>query len=397
MIVKNEATIIERCLQAAKPVIDYVSICDTGSTDRTPEIIENWCMENEIPVTIHHEAFRNFGYNRSLSVALAQQTYADADYLLLLDADMILETKPHFDKASLQKDLYMLMQYNRQIQYWNTRLIKTSLPWKCIGVTHEYWGLDRERLEREQSGYVESRGKLDGLIIDDQEDGGSKSDKFERDKRLLVEGLHDQTTPPDLRSRYMFYLAQTYYCLNEFEEAIKWYKKRVEAGGWAEEVFYSMLQIGICYESLANRASCQRQQLQKTNEPADQAEIGSVTHPAEQWAALAILSYQNAWEYRPNRAEPLYFLARMFRNQSKHRIALMYALQGKEIPFPKDDILFVDFRVYDYLFDYEISICAFYVENKRQLGRAALQRLRAKSKQLPADIAQSVESNAKFY
>lgn len=42
----------------------------------------------------------------------------------------------------------------------------------------------------------------------------------------------------------------------------------------------------------------------------------------------------------------------------------MYALQGKEIPFPKDDLLFVDYHVYDYLFDYEISISAFYIPHK---------------------------------
>ena len=39
---------MERCLNATKSIVDFVSICDTGSTDRTPEIIENWCKENEI-------------------------------------------------------------------------------------------------------------------------------------------------------------------------------------------------------------------------------------------------------------------------------------------------------------------------------------------------------------
>ena len=39
----------------------------------------------------------------------------------------------------------------------------------------------------------------------------------------------------------------------------------------------------------------------------------------------------------------------------------------KEIPFPKDDLLFVDYHVYDYLFDYEISISAFYII--KHLGR----------------------------
>ena len=44
----------------------------------------------------------------------------------------------------------------------------------------------------------------------------------------------------------------------------------------------------------------------------------------------------------------------------------MYALQGKEIPFPKDDLL--DYHVYDYLFDYEISISAFYIPHKTFRG-----------------------------
>lgn len=401
MIVKNESGIIERCLDSAKSVIDFVSVCDTGSNDQTPEIIENWCSENNIPVTIHHEPFENFGYNRSLSVVLAQETYPESDYLLLLDADMILETKPHFDKASLKNDQYLIMQYNKQIKYWNTRLIKTSLPWKCIGVTHEYWDLDYSRLAGKQSSYSETNGKLDGLIINDQEDGGSKSDKYERDKRLLLDGINDQTTTPDLMTRYLFYLAQTYYCLNEFEESIKWYKKRVEAGGWEEEVFYSLLQIGICYEHLSNRASYQREQLIKdaaeSKAPADQLTIESLLYQEEQFFALATAYYQNSWEYRPNRAEPLSYLAKMYRSKSKPNIALLYALRGKAIPFPKDDILFVDYQVYDYLFDYEISICAFYDENKRHVGRAALQRLQAKIKQLPVDIAKSVEANSRFY
>ena len=36
---------MERCLNATKSIVDFVSICDTGSTDNTPEIIENWCKE----------------------------------------------------------------------------------------------------------------------------------------------------------------------------------------------------------------------------------------------------------------------------------------------------------------------------------------------------------------
>lgn len=42
MIVKNESKIIERCLNPTKSIVDFVSICDMGSTDDTPDIIKNW-------------------------------------------------------------------------------------------------------------------------------------------------------------------------------------------------------------------------------------------------------------------------------------------------------------------------------------------------------------------
>lgn len=401
MIVKNESSIIERCLNASKSIIDFISICDTGSTDNTPEIIKNWCKENNIPGTVHHEPFKNFGYNRTLAASLAQETYPEADYLLLLDADMVLEVQPNFDKYSLENDLYLTMQYDNQIKYWLIRLLKTSLPWKSVGVTHEYWDIDHSRLREDQLNYSGTQGRIDSLIIYDQTDGGSRSDKFERDKQLLLEGIKDETTPLDLKVRYMFYLAQTFSCLNELEEAIKWYKKRVEAGGWVEEVYYSLLQTGSCYERLANISSFNRQQLIKESEEnksiVNQFAVDNLIRQEEQFFALAITYFQNAWEYRPTRAESLYHLAKMHRIKSKNNIALMYALRGKEIPFPQEDILFVDYHVYDYLFDYEISICAYYTENKQGLGRDAIKRLQSKIKELPLHIAETVENNLKFY
>lgn len=401
MIVKNESSIIERCLNASKSIIDFISICDTGSTDNTPEIIKNWCKENNIPGTVHHEPFKNFGYNRTLAASLAQETYPEADYLLLLDADMVLEVQPNFDKCSLENDLYLTMQYDNQIKYWLIRLLKTSLPWKSVGVTHEYWDIDHSRLGADQLNYLGTQGRIDSLIIYDQTDGGSRSDKFERDKQLLLEGIKDETTPLDLKVRYMFYLAQTFSCLNELEEAIKWYKKRVEAGGWVEEVYYSLLQTGSCYERLANISSFNRQQLIKESEEnksiVNQFAVDNLIRQEEQFFALAITYFQNAWEYRPTRAESLYHLAKMHRIKSKNNIALMYALRGKEIPFPQEDILFVDYHVYDYLFDYEISICAYYTENKQDLGRDAIKRLQSKIKELPLHIAETVENNLKFY
>lgn len=111
----------------------------------------------------------------------------------------------------------MLEQVNTSIAYFNTRLIRASLPWKCVGVTHEYWGCPAAKTD----------GQLKTLVIDDREDGGSKSDKFERDIRLLNQGIKDE---PD-NARYMFYLAQSHRCLRQYDDAIKWYKDRIAKEG----------------------------------------------------------------------------------------------------------------------------------------------------------------------
>ena len=66
--------------------------------------------------------------------------------------------------------------------------------------------------------------RLETLVVNDPGDGGSKADKFERDERLLLQGINDPETTPDLHIRYLFYLAQTYFHLSQFEDSIKWYK-----------------------------------------------------------------------------------------------------------------------------------------------------------------------------
>ena len=65
--------------------------------------------------------------------------------------------------------------------------------------------------------------------------GGAKShgvtsrEKYLRDAKLLLD--HLKTHPDDPRS--IFYLAQSYRDTGtELEESIKWYKKRLEVGGW---------------------------------------------------------------------------------------------------------------------------------------------------------------------
>ena len=131
---------------------------------------------------------------------------------MAVDADMIIKPSPLFKDFILTAPGYSVFQYNGNIKYYNTRFMQCSYNWDCIGATHEYW-----------NGQPVEKVPYDVFYIDDVNDGGCKSDKFERDVRLLTEDL--KTDPNN--GRTYFYLAQSYKDCGKFKEAIQHYKQRI--------------------------------------------------------------------------------------------------------------------------------------------------------------------------
>lgn len=356
MIVKNESAIITRCLDSVKDTVDCICICDTGSTDNTVKIIEEYLEKNKIPGEICQHQWQNFGHNRSLSAEASQKMLKsmgydlDKTYLMLLDADMMLFPHPKFDKNTLNDDSYLVMQKSSWSSWYNSRLLRASLPWKCVGVTHEYWAAEGSKDPK----------RFDDLVIDDRGDGGCKADKFERDVRLLTEGIKNEPN----NERYLFYLGQSYHCLGNHDEAIKWYKARIAKGGWFEEVWFSKFMIGECYEE------------------------------KKEWEN-ALSYYLEAYNFNPARAEPLHKIASHYRIEGKNDLAYLFAKQGKQIPYPKNQYLFISHPVYEYQFDEEIAISAYYVGKKNE-GMKSLNNL-IFSKKVPQNIKDFAYRTALFY
>ena len=315
MIVKNESKIITRLLITVLPIIDTYCICDTGSTDMTKEIIKEFFDMRCIEGKIIEEPFKNFGHNRTVALNAAKEM---ADYLLFLDADMKLVIDPKFDKSKLTADVYTFAQGSNTFNYFNVRLIKTSLNFRCIGSTHEYYDITGSRKEEQ----------LRTIKINDIGDGGCKEDKFIRDIRLLEEDLKENPK----NERTYFYLANSYKNAGNLEKAIENYKKRIAIGGWIEENWYSRLELGKCY--------------MKTGKEAD-----------------AIKTWLEAYGYHPKRAENVYEIVKHYRIKGQQQLSYIFYKLAKEIPYPSDNVLFIHKDVYNYLLDYEFSIIAYYIDN----------------------------------
>lgn len=406
-IMKNESKNVNRLLDSLLSLPpDMISIVDTGSTDNTPEKILTWGKKHNIPTTVHHEPFKNFSYNRTHSVRMAKKAYPEADYFLLSDADFIWEVNKGgiFDKVLLVDHKYLIEQYNKALSYWNIRLLSSKVEWICEGVTHEYW--KEAKNQSEYAGEVRTT-KIKTLAIDDREDGGCKGDKFERDERLLREGLEDEDTPTHLKTRYKFYLGQTLKDMGRYTESIEWYTKRTQDRGWAEEVYYAKFQIGFDHEQLGwkkKHAVTVMGKAQRTEEELAHIAKWNPSHlgPAELMKEStkhftdASVNYMAAYNYRKSRAEALYYLTRMYRMLGMNDMTFSLAQMGRKIVYPENDTLFIERACYDYLFDFEISIAAFYLKEHREEGREAVASLLSRD-DLPQWIRETTEKNSRHY
>ena len=321
MIVRNESKILKRMFDSISSIIDCYCICDTGSTDNTVELIKEYFNEKNIPGKIVYEPFKDFSHNRNFSL---KNCLGLSDYVLFLDADMTLDVKPEFNKSIFDGyDSFHILQGSEDFYYKNMRIVKNNETYFYYGVTHEYINSPSNKKTLDISKNL--------LFIIDIGDGGSKSDKFERDIRLLKNGILENPNS----DRYHFYLANTYFDSGYFDEAIKMYEKRIKIGGWDQEIWYSYYRIGLSYKS-------------------------------KNMMEHAISSWLNAYNFFPKRLECLYEIIEYYRLTSKCKLAYSFYKIAKELLLTiseneKDDFLFVKNDIYKFKLEYELSIISCYI------------------------------------
>ena len=337
MIVKNESRVIQRALNSVIDLIDTYCIEDTGSTDNTIEIITNFFNEKGISGKIVKEPFRNFAYNRTHSLREAKGM---SDYLLFIDADMIFTysiTPSEIRKKLLCNDVYHVFQGSDRFYYKNVRFAKNNPESKYLTPTHEYF----EPPKRSTYGFFDKKE----VFIDDRGDGGSKHNKGLRDIKLLTEELALIGEKGHGAERCYYYLANSYNDVGNIPMAIEFYKKRVEFGGWVEEVWQSLYSIGNIHQSCNDMEK-------------------------------AVFYWLKAYDKHPVRIENLYKLVEYYRTIENYKTAYLFwqiADKMRKQHTNWGDYLFLQSDIYDYLLDYEYSILGFYNGcDSMELSKAAM-------------------------
>lgn len=337
MIVKNEERVIERCLDSVRPLIDYILICDTGSTDDTQAKITDWLFNNAIPGNIINDNWTDFGVNRSTALKylrntkdtrfwLTQEVQKSIDYALMMDADDQLVIDPGLDiaawKASLSADMYDVLIEHGPIRHWRPHIFSNHKEFRYRGVLHEF--------AEGPEGHTRDQAKGIHILAGVEGHRSSDPNKYRNDAALLSRALATETDEV-MRQRYAFYLAQSYKDAGDNAIALIRYMYRAEMGGWAGEVYISLYQAGQLMETLPKARG--------------ESIIGK---------------YLSAWEADPSRAEALQAAVRYCHRTGRHHQGYLIGRHGITIPQPTNAKLFLEPWIYEWGMHDDFSVAAYW-------------------------------------
>jgi len=345
MIVRDEAHGIAETLRSFGPHVDRWTILDTGSTDGTQDVIRQTLDDLAVPGILHEEPFVDFATSRNRALAL----HGDATrFTIMPDSDDRLiggELLRGFLAARERsgapaEPAYLANLRRGDLSYFLPLILRTAAGWRYHGRVHEHVG--------PPTGEAFAQVQIPGVTIAQEVRPQSREAsrrRWIRDLGLLQAEIAARPDDP----RALFYLAQTYECLGDPQEALGVYERRIAIGGWPEETFEAHLRRAKILIALGR------------------------PWPEVQEA------YLDAHRFDPERAEPLFLIAEHWYALDAHALTYLFAERAAQLPRPPRT-LFVDEDVYAWKAADLVAISGYYLGGgaKIEAARRARQCVRAR-------------------
>jgi ADP-heptose:LPS heptosyltransferase/glycosyltransferase involved in cell wall biosynthesis len=272
MIVKNEERDLPKGLKTLEGVIDGLVVMDTGSTDRTIQVVRekapcSYFVDTYLGASEQDEKgdwkLWDFGKARNAfldKIDTWDLTDRPADWVLWMDADDIL-----LDPRKLRNLKYLWshdvqgIQMNAGDTKWtHHRLWKNRKGIRFHGRCHEYPAF----------------GTMPTIVHDNvrifhDATAGAGENANARNLRILTREFEEAPTP-----RNAFYLANTHKDGGRYAEAVKYYDARMKFGkGYEDEYWFAALYKARCQAASGDPAGAQKTLLWAVSEKPDWAEF----------------------------------------------------------------------------------------------------------------------------
>jgi tetratricopeptide (TPR) repeat protein len=233
MIVKDSGEILRQTLRSFLPHVDHFCICDTGSTDNTPQIL---LEETEYySGYLFKEPFVDFSHNRNLVLDAAERMYPQC-YYITIDDTYLLENPGGFDEffEKATDPSYLIFIRNEETQYLSLKVSTTGMRYRYR--IHEVLDPPEPAKIVKDFFFIEKRP------VDHRK---RTADRAEFDLVCLRKDLQENPKDP----RLMFYIGRTLYNQDKLLEAAQWFKERVLIDtGSRWEKYQSMVYITLIAE-----------------------------------------------------------------------------------------------------------------------------------------------------
>jgi len=329
MICRNEETNIERAMTSVRPWINTWVIVDTGSTDRTKEIIKSTFAD--LSGYLEERPWVNFGHNRTEALELCRDRM---DWAIMLDADdnMMGEVVPQSLWSMYDVDGFMMTIHHGNITHQRVQIFRIAADWRYSGVVHEFPEL-RRASEKPRVAMLPNccwmQTRCEGFRSRDP-------NKYLKDAMTL--DVEHRKNPTDTRT--IFYLAQSYRDAGRYLDAQLWYQKYLDiSGGWGQERYIACM-------NLINMVS-NKERIMKL------AWLGMELCPErlEIQTSTFIRFVKEQW---PNTQE-LYALMILTKNRK-----------------PKEGWLFTNLQIYSHMFDDMVAVVAFQTGHYKEAYDASI-------------------------
>ena len=342
IMVKNAGPLFEKVLTENLPFIDRWTILDTGSTDETIDIIKR-VLVGKKKGNLYEEPFINFRDSRNRCLNLANKS---CKYTIMLDDTYALRGDVrsflNLIRGDQFADSYSLLILSDDSEYYSNRVLKTKNELRYIYTIHE--------VVQKENNITVVIPKDQAWIYDHRADYMEKRtlNRKQYDLQLLYDMLEEEPENP----RHLYYLAQTYNCIEDHENAAIWFEKRATSkhDGHIQEAVDSYFELARIYNF-------------KMNKP---------------WA-LCEETYMKSYELDPTRPDPLYFIGIHYFMENNHAAAFDYFKRAFALGYP----IHAQFSLkptltYHFLPKFLAQLC--YEFNDHKLGLEAAERFLSKAK-----------------
>ena len=333
LMVKNEALAMQQTLQ---PLVDggvqQFLIYDTGSTDQTIEVTQDFLKKNNITnFVIQKGDWVDFSTCRNQAIALTKQYFTDTVFMLMLDADWILHGTAElleFCKKELSAniDLYTLQVKDGAVEFAHPRLMRIKSDIAFVGKVHE-------RLNVYPTYRVPSEIYFE--LFRTKHNYEKSKERWLFDQKILLQEIENNSA--DIHTLYD--LAQTFFWLGDINNAIKWYQFYFSLSEIGSERYYFLMGLAKSYGVIGD-------------------------------AVEMVNFYLKAFECAPHRAEPLIKIAQYYYSIGAYQSCFLFAKQALSIPYPENDFGLIESELYNFV-RYDLISATAFIANDFKLGYQA--------------------------